>query len=175
MGIFITFAYTGQISISHNNVKQLIYDADYLGINDVKEECAKFLKSSINLQNVLQIRHIAKTLHCMHLLEESNKIISANFVNISYTENYQNIAIEDLKDIITNDELCIPSEYMLFEAVMRWLLHDIDERNVHVQELLELIQFHKLNAEYLINYFFTSQLEISEDLHRYNHDKLTFR
>ncbi len=56
--ILVSYVYTGQISISEDNVQTLLPAANLLQLTDVKEACSDFLKSQLHPSNCLGIRFV---------------------------------------------------------------------------------------------------------------------
>lgn len=65
---------------------------------------------SFNSQNVLGVRAFADTLGCWSLVEACNRYINKCFVDVAQSEEFMNLNCEEVKDIISRDELNVPSE-----------------------------------------------------------------
>lgn len=163
MEAFINFAYTGQIILTNDNVQSIMVGASFLGLHNVKNACADFLKSRLHPHNVLGIRNFADMLSCMSLLDQSNKYIHRFFEDVSHSDEFLNISFEDLRDLVGNDNLNSTSEKEVFEAVLRWLKHDENNRKDHLPDLLALVRLPLLSPEYLVDYV------AKEDLVRTSH------
>lgn len=150
MEAFINFAYTGQIILTNDNVQSIMVGASFLGLHNVKNACADFLKSRFHPHNVLGIRNFADMLSCTPLLDQSNKYIHRYFEDVSQSEEFLNLTFDDLKDLVGNDDLNINSEKEVFEAIIRWLKHDVNRKNC-LPDLLALVRLPLLSPEYLVD------------------------
>ncbi|OXU20525.1 hypothetical protein TSAR_016816 [Trichomalopsis sarcophagae] len=132
----LLFAYTGQVELSERNADSLMLDADFLGLRDVADECARFLESRISVENALQ--------------EKSSKYLLRRFPSFEKTEQFLQISLEDLAEIMSSDGLQLASEEHVYAAMMRWLKHDLAARGEHLPRLLGCVRLPYLSAEYLV-------------------------
>lgn len=158
MEAFINFAYTGQIILTNDNVQSLMVGASFLGLHNVKNACADFLKLRFHPHNVLGIRNFADMLSCTPLLDQSNKYIHRFFEDVSLSEEFLNLSFNDLKELVGNDDLNITSEKDVFKAVLRWLKHSVDNRKDCLPDLLALVRLPLLPPEYLVDYVAKEEL-----------------
>ena len=66
----IDFSYTGSITISEQNVKNLLSGAEYLKMHKIKQFCFEFLRSNITVNNLLDIRKMAHHYNNEGLMKE---------------------------------------------------------------------------------------------------------
>lgn len=163
MEALINFAYSGRITLTNENVQSIMIGASFFALHKVKDVCAEFLQTRFHPHNVLGIRHFADTLSCAILLEQANKYIQHYFQEVSLADEYLNLSICDLKELVTSDELHVTSEQQVFEAVLRWVKHDEENRVKNLPELLALVRLPLLSPEYLADHV------AKEDLIRSSH------
>ena len=60
--------------------------------------------------NVLGIRAFADTLACWTLVEACNRYLQKHFVDVSMADEFLNLPLPDVRDIISRDELNVQSE-----------------------------------------------------------------
>lgn len=166
MAAFIDFAYTGQITLTEDNVQSLIRDADYLGLNDVKDECANFLETCIHFWNVIEIHYLAELLNCTSLQKKCIEFLNNYFLEVSLTDGYLELGFNLLSHTLSSNRARIDSNKNLFDAIMRWIAHDITERKIHLQDLLKSVDFSNLSNDYLTNYFFEGSMAAVTDQHQ---------
>lgn len=154
----MNFAYSGKIALTEENVQSIMVGASFLQMHNVKETCASFLKKRFHPQNVLGIRHFADTLSCAPLVEEAEKYTHRFFNDIAQSEEFLNLPFNDVKDLISSNELYVKSEELVFEAVSRWVSHDTPNRAVNLPELLSRVRLHLLTPEYLSDHVSKHQL-----------------
>lgn len=75
----IDYMYTGELLITESNVEQLLVTANLLGITNIKDSCAQFIQSQLDVDNCLSIRHFAD-IHACHVLQKhSDAFIDQHF------------------------------------------------------------------------------------------------
>ncbi|XP_016840625.1 kelch-like protein 17 [Nasonia vitripennis] len=149
--LFIKYAYTGQITLTEENAQCVMIDSDYLGLSEVKNKCAKFLEYCLDLQNVFEIYNLAELLDCTELQEKATKFIVQHFHEVSKTEQYSNVTSTFLINILSNEDMYFYSQEKVFEAVLRWIKYDVDNRKINLQDLIALIRFSSLSDEYVVH------------------------
>ena len=157
MDVLIAFAYTGKITLTEDNVESLIIVADYLQLNDIKQECGKFLTSILRVENVYKTYQFADAVNCSSLKEESHKFICWNIHHLVHkTKDFLDFKFNLLRDVLIENDLryAIFSPSELIEIIIQWLTHNINDRKMHLPELIRCV---KLSA-----FTFT-------DLHNYSH------
>ncbi|XP_069998111.1 kelch-like protein 18 [Penaeus vannamei] len=154
----INFAYSGKVKIDGANVQSLLVGASFLQLSKVREACADFLKLRLHPHNVLGIRAFADTLACWSLVEASNRYLQKHFVDVSVSEEFLNLNFSDVREIISRDELNVPSEECVFEAIMSWVKRDLDQRSDHLPELLTKVRMPLLTPQYLTDCVGTENL-----------------
>ena len=103
----LRYAYTGAITINSRNVQSILIGASFLGLINVQQACADYLKIRLNVANVLSVKTFAFALGCDTLVTASKKFIHRHFEPISKTEEFLGLDFEEVMDIIDKDELNI--------------------------------------------------------------------
>uniref|UniRef100_A0A6A7FTI1 Kelch-like protein diablo n=3 Tax=Hirondellea gigas TaxID=1518452 RepID=A0A6A7FTI1_9CRUS len=145
----INFAYSGKIKIDAENVQSLLVGASFLQLIQVKEACACFMKHRIHIRNVLSVRYFGETFSCQSLVKACNRYLQKHFVHVAESEEFLNLNFDDVLEIISRDELNVPSESCVFEAAMSWVKRDLEKRNDHLPEMLTKIRLPLLTPQYL--------------------------
>ena len=83
-----------------HNLVNMIKDADFLGLDDVKDQGIQFLLSNLDFHNALAAYHLSN-LYCNILLKDtSQEFILQNFDIISETDEFINLDVVLIKDIL---------------------------------------------------------------------------
>ena len=147
----LKYAYTGSIIINGKNVQSILIGASYLGLVNVQQACADYLKVRLNVSNVLNLRSFAFALGCDTLVGASRKYIHRYFEEISRTDDFLALDHEELVAIIDSDELNIRGEEIVFEAIMAWTRKDEELRQDWLPDLLSRVRLPLLSPEYLVD------------------------
>ena len=145
----VDFMYSKTIEIDQENVFHLLASAHFLQIDDVCESCFSYLKTVINTNNWTKILSILSLYENDSLLEHLHQFISENFDRISPTENFKNLARKDLTAVMQHLNRSIVKEHVVYDSIIIWILHDEENRRSALQDLLVLIDLHKLRYDFL--------------------------
>lgn len=108
--LLIEFAYTAQIKITEENVQYLLPVSCILQISPVKKACCDFLQSQLDPSNCIGIKDYAEIYGCVDLAKAAGKFIFRHFLEVSESEEFENLSKEQLIDLISRDELYVKSE-----------------------------------------------------------------
>ncbi|XP_076848127.1 kelch-like protein 17 isoform X2 [Brachyhypopomus gauderio] len=147
----VQYTYTAEIVVGEGNVQTLLPAASLLQLNGVRDACCKFLLSQLDPSNCLGIRGFADTHSCSDLLKSAHKYVLQHFVEVSKTEEFMLLPLKQVLDLISSDNLNVPSEEEVYRAVLSWVKHDIDARRQHVPRLMKCVRLPLLTRDFLIS------------------------
>ncbi|XP_028398335.1 kelch-like protein 12 [Dendronephthya gigantea] len=149
MEILLDFIYTETVKVSVENVQALLPAACLLQLNGAKRACSAFLESQLDPANCLGVKNFAETHHCESLRQAAEKFIHKHFVDLIKCEEFLQLECNDIKELIQNDNITIPSEEVVYEAVMMWIKHNTEDRKEYLPSLLENVRLPLLTPRYL--------------------------
>lgn len=88
---------------------------------------------------------------CKELHSRSHKYALQNFQQVVSTEEFLLLPFDEVRDLISNNQLNICSEEKVFLAVLNWLKHDLAERNKHISELMGHVRLPLVSREFLMS------------------------
>ncbi|PIO62007.1 BTB And Kelch, partial [Teladorsagia circumcincta] len=158
----VNFCYSGEIKITYTNVWDVLPTACLIQLDEVKEQCCKFLKGEMNVSNCLKIRAYANTLACEKLLRYASKYTLYYFKDLIGTDEFHHLPGDQLIELIASEELEMPSEEQVFEAVIQWVRFDLLPRQQFLPKLLKHVRLPFCHPEFLVN-IFTKELLVKAD------------
>ncbi|XP_048850823.1 kelch-like protein 10 [Brienomyrus brachyistius] len=151
MKLIIEYAYAHSLVVTPDNVESLLVAADQFNIPSIMQHCSNFLQDQLCLENCVGIFIIADIYHLSELRESVFCNVLRNFKEIaSSSEEFLQLTLEQLDDIIEKDELNVSQEEVVFEAILRWIAHEPSSRNGHIAVLLPKVRLALMNEEYLM-------------------------
>ena len=145
----LRFVYTGEVEINDENVKDLLFAGDYLLIDSLKEQGSCYLENNLGPANCLTARSFAETYGCEELLRKSKTFILENFEAVSKEEEFMGLSVEQLKSLISRDDVSVSTEEIVYEAAISWIKHNPGERRQFTAELLKHVRFGCVSKYYL--------------------------
>ncbi|KAK0055278.1 kelch-like protein 10 [Biomphalaria pfeifferi] len=141
MAAIIDYAYTRHVKLSWNNIEELLPAADRFLVSGLVKPCCEFLKKNISPENCIGIRNFAQTYSCRDLEKESHNFVLRRFQDVATTsQEFLEMPIDQLCEILDSDYLNVRNEEMVFDAVVRWIDHSPDTRKQEMARLLMCIR-----------------------------------
>ncbi|XP_035669079.1 kelch repeat and BTB domain-containing protein 2-like [Branchiostoma floridae] len=75
------------------------------------------------------------------------KFIDKHFVEVASSEDFCSLNVNQLTEIISHDELDVKEETTVWEAVVRWVQHNREDRLHHLPSILPHIRFNLLSSD----------------------------
>jgi kelch-like protein 18 len=107
---FINYSYNGKITITNENVQSILIGANFFHLKNIKNACCEFIKKRLSIQDALCVRNFAEQLMCHDLVLAVNRFVNKNFNKIVQTQEFLNLTVNELSDILARDELNVDSE-----------------------------------------------------------------
>lgn len=145
----IQFFYTSEMCINRHNVEEILPVACFLQVADVKKHCESILKQSMNIHNVSRIWRLASQLKCEELIAHAFKYATANFIRLAQANEFVQLDLKQLADVISHPGFFIEVEQDLYTSVMKWVTYDVTTREVHLKELLDCVRFPLLGLQFV--------------------------
>ncbi|XP_064169366.1 kelch-like protein 25 isoform X1 [Anguilla rostrata] len=148
--LLLDFAYSSRLVINEENAESLLEAADMLQFHDVRDAAAEFLERNLHPSNCLGMMLLSDAHQCKRLYELSWRMCLLHFESVRDTEDFHGLSKDKLLDLILSDELEIEDERVVFDAVVRWVRHDLDGRRGHLAELLRGVRLALLPSACLV-------------------------
>uniref|UniRef100_A0A4W6C8D4 Kelch like family member 10 n=1 Tax=Lates calcarifer TaxID=8187 RepID=A0A4W6C8D4_LATCA len=139
MQVIIEFAYTDSVSVTEDNVQDLMLAADMLNVMDLVQICSNFL-SIWHFTNIC----LSPDLHC-----KAFRHIIDHFEEVVLCEEFLQLSEQELAEILGRDDLNVKKESTVFEAILHWIAHVPEEREGHIAVLLSKVRLALTSLEYV--------------------------
>ena len=148
--ILINFCYSSEVEVTEENVQSLLPAANLTDISDVKDACCEFLMNQLHPSNALGIKNFADLHGCMELLNATNTYIESHFSEVLDCEEFYALDCDQVSELIRSDCINVPSEEKVYESVIAWVNHDLEERGQYLPKLMEHVRLPLLSKDYLL-------------------------
>ena len=113
--------YTGELSISVENICNVLPVANQLQLNEIVKHCAKFLSWNITVQNCLPFLAVAEKYDLQEAVNKCYKFVLENFDTLSQSTEFTNLSQEKLCSYLSDDKLKVRNgEIEVFRATLKW-------------------------------------------------------
>ena len=153
----VSTLYTGKLKITEENVEELLVTANYLLLGRLVDACCDFLRRQLDVHNCWEMYSFAEAHCCGELKRAAKRYILKNFGQISTSSSFLDASIAQLQTLLGMDNLNVPDERQVFDAIIRWVSHDPKARTDHLSDLLKSVRLPYL-SETTLNAVLTEPL-----------------
>ncbi|XP_019961803.1 kelch-like protein 33 [Paralichthys olivaceus] len=133
--------YSGTLSLSWDCVFEITCTALQLQFQPALSLCLNFMWCEMEAESCLDIASFAEAYGMSELLEEANDFVLRNFWEVSFTAKFQDLPAEKLLGYLGCEGLCVPSELVVFRAVISWIEADPKERLGQAARMMTAVRF----------------------------------
>ncbi|KAL3878120.1 hypothetical protein ACJMK2_030555 [Sinanodonta woodiana] len=153
---FLKFFYAAEITITVETAVGILCLADKYNVTSLKSLCMGYMvkhSKSPQVQNALSWYSWAKALNLPQLINQCTKTISWNIEAVLNSDEWVSMDSDFVYDILSNSELVISNEYILYQALVKWLNIEshCDNLQNNATRLLPLIRFPQMMVQQLYN------------------------
>uniref|UniRef100_A0A1A9VDI3 BTB domain-containing protein n=1 Tax=Glossina austeni TaxID=7395 RepID=A0A1A9VDI3_GLOAU len=130
----IHYMYNGTITLTKDDVEALLFAPDRFQIEWVKLQCEEFVK-----RNCLRILSSGDTPASKSLYDSVRKYILDHFDDLIEVEDLLLLPFDEIEKFIKDDLLTVKSEDDVYKAMLNWIKHDVNNRKIHLPELMSHI------------------------------------
>ncbi|XP_028840795.1 kelch-like protein 33 isoform X2 [Denticeps clupeoides] len=134
-------SYTGTLMLGWDLVFDFTSTALQFQIQPALSLCLEFLHKEIHPQSCLDVISFAEAYEMGELRELAEDFVLRHFPEVSVTPKFQDLPVDKLLWYLQSNSLCVPSELVVFQAVMAWIQSDPRQRTKLARELMETIYF----------------------------------
>ncbi|XP_001359086.4 kelch-like ECH-associated protein 1B isoform X1 [Drosophila pseudoobscura] len=149
MSRILYFMYTGQIRVTEVTVCQLLPAATMFQVPNVIDACCAFLERQLDPTNAIGIANFAEQHGCVELQKKANIFIERNFTQVCQEEEFLQLSAYQLIALIRRDELNVQEEREVYNAVLKWVKYDEDNRHCKMEHILGAVRCQFLTPNFL--------------------------
>ncbi|KAH0947478.1 hypothetical protein HN011_012205 [Eciton burchellii] len=154
MARLMNFIYTGQIRVTEITVCSLLSAATMLQVSNVIDACCVFLERQLDPTNAIGIANFAEQHGCQDLYHKANQFIVQHFNQICQEEEFLQLSAIQLVTLVRKDELNVQEEREVYNAVLKWVKYNEEERRPKMEHIL-----HAVRCQYLTPNFLREQMK----------------
>ncbi|XP_014891877.1 kelch-like protein 11 [Poecilia latipinna] len=141
----IHFMYTGEVRVTNANVHDVLELADRFLLDQLKSFCAEFLVKKLNLSNCVAVHSLAHMYSLNQLALEAAETIRRNFQKVISNDEFYTLPFHLVRDWMLDSEITVDSEQQLFEAIVKWVHQNPEERVRFFEELFKLVRLKQIS------------------------------
>lgn len=153
--LILDYAYGGCCNITHENVQALLAYADQLEVLGVVDLCSRYMLAHLTPNTCLGALRFARNYMCGALQNGVARFVRSHFKEIVATADFLKLTEDELHGIISDDALNARSEREVFEAIVRWVEEEPEERKKSLGVLICSVRFGLIPMEYITDVVMT--------------------
>ena len=145
----VDYMYTGEIELTVDNVESLFKAGDVFELDIIKEACQNFMLKQIEPVNCVGFYKFATLYRLDPLQKKAMQFILAEFKTVAFNAEFKALSCRELLEFIKNDDVNVEDEDIVFDAVLGWIRHDLDNRKTSMRTILEHVRLPYCTSNYL--------------------------
>uniref|UniRef100_A0A8D2PWF2 Kelch like family member 4 n=1 Tax=Zosterops lateralis melanops TaxID=1220523 RepID=A0A8D2PWF2_ZOSLA len=147
----VRYAYTGNPApgLLPNTIESLLAAACLLQLSQVIEVCCNFLMKQLHPSNCLGIRSFGDAQGCTELLKVAHTYTMEHFIEVIKNQEFLLLPANEIAKLLSSDDINVPDEEAIFQALMLWVRHDLQNRQRDLGMLLSYIRLPLLPPQLL--------------------------
>ncbi|KAJ8013131.1 hypothetical protein DPEC_G00050110 [Dallia pectoralis] len=158
MKTLLDYTYTSQALITHANVQRTLEAASLFQFPRIVEVCAGFLADSLQPESCVGVLVLAEALSLFALRDRALDYLVSEFSRVVQQEEYVELPVRELENILKRDDLGVTQEEVVFEALMRWVRAREEERCPLLAGLLSHVRLPLLEPAFFLEKVEADQL-----------------
>ena len=156
--------YTAQLSLSEENICDVLQVANHLQLMEVVKHCEEFLVPNLSSHNCLSFLSTAEKYDVQETVDACNKFILENFDVISQSKEFTDISKEQLLTYLSDDRLTVrKGEIQVFKAALKWLeakrsAKGVGNNSSDLADLMTAVRFPLIPSDTLLDDVLTCPL-----------------
>ena len=146
----LRFIYTGEALVNPTNAQDLVKIADYFIVPRLKTKVSKYLEERIDSPNCLALESFADQFGCESLKQAASEFKLKNFISVVKSEDFKTLNFDEVKELISHDEIIVSKEEDVYAAIVSWVKHDTLSRERLFSELLKCLRLFSISKHSLL-------------------------
>jgi len=147
--LIVEYCYSGKIELHEDNVESLLTAACLLQLPTLRDACSNFFRKLLHPSNCVGIRLFAEAQTCLQLRDAAKVFMEDNFREVIKNQEFLLLPSTEVVNILSSDDLNVPSEEIIFRAFMDWINFDYTARKGEAASLLACVRLPLLSPQFI--------------------------
>lgn len=154
----VDYCYSGEIELREETVETLLSTASLLQLSEVVNACCRFLVCRLHPSNCIGICLFSESQGCLDLYHMAHNYIMDNFMDVIQNQEFLMLPHEEIRKLLANDDINVPSEEIIFDSLMSWIQSDLPNRKKNLGQLLAVVKLPLLSPQFITDHIETNPL-----------------
>ncbi|XP_034470847.1 kelch-like protein 33 [Hippoglossus hippoglossus] len=139
--LLVGCSYSGALPLSWSFVFEITSTTLQLQYQPALSMCLDFLQAEINPLSCLDVASFAEAYEMVQLRETADDFVMRQFEKVACTLKFKDLPAKQLLKYLNSHSLCVPSELVVFKAVVAWIQAKPKKRLKLAKVLMKTIHF----------------------------------
>ena len=140
-----------KLRLSENNLANILKAASLTQVTMVLETAKDYMKNFVSETNSQLFYNLTNLYSFYDVQKRIVQFILLNFEAVSRQPDFIQMTNEDLSQFLKSDYLTIEQEKYVYEFLIKWINHDINERHEHFPSLFKFVRLQYIPIKYVVN------------------------
>ncbi|CAF0881192.1 unnamed protein product [Didymodactylos carnosus] len=148
----LDYAYMRECFLTPSNVDKIIQAADKWQMNGLVHYCCEYLSQNLSPDNVFNVYKFTIIYPNERLQQVTYDYLMYNFIDITdINKQFINLDVNELIKFISTDDLNARNEENVFNVVIKWIDHDVEQRKQYISQLICQLRLGLIPLQVFIN------------------------
>ena len=138
--LVVNYMYTGHINITVENSGDVLPACTILKLSSAYDTCETFLLENTHPMNCIGLYRLATEHDAQRLREKAREVMLNNLCKVVSGPEFQDMSADEVEEYIQNENLRIPNEDPVYEAVISWIRYKPEERTSYFSQLIRSVR-----------------------------------
>ncbi|XP_038147800.1 kelch-like protein 33 isoform X2 [Cyprinodon tularosa] len=139
--VLVGSSYNGTLPLTWTGIFEIACLSIQLQYQPALSLCFSFLRHEINAHTCLDVVSFAEAYNMAQLQEAADDFVQRQFQEVACTSKFKDLPAKQLLKYLNSTSLCVPSELVVFRAVVLWIQEKPNPRLKLAEELMKTVQF----------------------------------
>lgn len=133
---------TSYLSLNDENVFGYLSAANIVKFNEVQDLCESYYLNTLTVENCLERWMLGRRYNTSRpLMIAAQQMFGKNIHHCIKIESFFALKHRAVYRLLRSDDIDLYSEEIIFEAIIRWIHYDVDNRFQHFPYLISAVRF----------------------------------
>ena len=150
----VSFIYSGRVQLTVEKTEKLLPAGVSLMLPELTNMCKDFLLHTVDNDTpsaCIAIWRISRANSLRKISDKAWWMMLENFPKLIATEDFKGMSETELKEYVSDKRLNVSSEDPVFEALVTWVQHNVENRKSRFDNLMENIKLSNCSPNFLRN------------------------
>lgn len=113
------------------------------------EMCAAHMIQQLHISNCIAVYQFGSFHHCTELKSRAKDFVLDHFTELRDSADLLLLDVDDLTELISDDNLNVKEEEIVYKSVIRWIEHDLDQRVAFLPKLLQRVRLSMISDRFI--------------------------